>query len=542
VFVPFLLFCCPFVRRQEMLPFAVLFAFGAGLPFEWLAERGRGWGGKRVAAAVAVAAAGALALGGGMARALGMASCFAERDTRAEAQNWLHGALPAGTAVGFDAYVEQVARGVDCRAVYMKSLPFRWEGAPDEDAPYYVENVGFEGRRAVRDTRTSRLLPEARRRVADYEASVLPLRTWAVAAGTPKPTFGQPTVRLVAFGRPAGDACRVPIGYGRPVAVLPSGAPLYDAAGVGGLGANRAVRTVGKRTAVHVKLEDGPRWLVTRMLEGDEGVKIAREGLFEPEKSDLRPGGAVAAALRPGWRERLAARAAAYSPSKCRMRGDDQGIVCATFVAASAAEAARELRLGGDPAGALALLRDAEPEDEESRVEAFLAATAAGEKPTEEWTEAARAALAAWDRFEAEKESMGRTGAVFCGVPLGILEDFARTRTEWLTLKAGLRLPVHLPPGRYTATVSIRKDAPEAPVPARLFKEQTEDFRETGESPERRFWSAGIDIRRGRMPRVSGTEGEDWFEPFEGEVEFSWSPVERTRETAEALRHAIPPP
>jgi hypothetical protein len=550
VFIPFLVCCCPFVRRQEMLPLSILLAMGAGLPLEWLLARreGGGWPlrGKRAVAVSIAALAGLAAFGAGMKQTLGVSSCFSARDTRAEAQNWLHAVCPASETVAFDAYVAQVARGVDCQAVSMPGLPFFWRGRPEvgetNAAPaYYFENVGFEARYPIRDVKTSALLPDVRERLADYRASVFPLRTWSVSRSVPVPTFGQPTVRMVSFEPPAPTAFDVPIGCGRPVLVLPDGAQLYGADGVAGLGAFRGIHTVGKRTPVHLKLEDGRRWLVTRMLEGTAPVRIVREGLFSPEKSALPPGGAVVAALRPGLWERFTARLSAYSTMRCRMRGDDQTIVCASFLVSTPAEAARELRLGGDAAGALALLRDAGMSDDESRVEAFLAAAAAQVPVEDEWANAARRALAAWDRFAGEKESLGRTGATFCGVPVGTLGDFARTRLGRRELSPGIRLPVYLPPGRYEVTLPVRSRNPGPPLPPRIFEAQAEDFVQREEEPGIWTCTASLEVACGQMLRMLGNDGEDegLFPPFAADVEISWSPVERTGETAEALRSAF---
>ena len=548
VFIPFLVCCCPFVRRQELLPLSILLAMGAGLPLEWLLTGGKetrgSLRGKRGVAVAVAALAGLVAFGAGLRQTLGMSSCFSVRDTRVEAQNWLHDACPAAEPVAFDSYVGQVARGVDCRAISMRGLPFYWRGLPTfrgtNAAPvYYVENVGFEARYPIRSQRTSALLPDVRERVADYQASTFPLRTWSVSRSISSPTFGQPEVRLVSFEPPAPTAFDVPIGHGRPVLVLPDGAQLYDADGVAGLGAFRGIHTVGKRTSVHLKLEDGRRWMVTRMLEGTEPVWIVREGLFRPEKSALPPGGAVAAALRPGLWERFASRVSAYSSMRCRMRGDDQTIVCASFVVSTPAEAARELRLGGDAEGALKLLRDAGTSDDESRVEAFLAATAAKAPVEGEWADAARRALAAWDRFAAEKESLGRTGATFCGVPAGALCDFARTRLGRRMVSPGLRLPVYLPPGRYEVGVPVQSRQADPPLLPRLFEGQTEDFRQTEEGPGRWLFTAPLEVTQGRMLRVVGNGGEELFSPFVSDVTISWSPMERTGETAEAIRSAF---
>jgi hypothetical protein len=546
LFFPFLVCLCPFVRLQELLPCSILFAMGTGLPLACLLSAGTAGAPLRRKGLLAVSAAtlfGLAAFASGLIRALGMDSCFSMRDTRAETQNWFHDSLPSKAPVAFDDYVGQIARGVDCVASGFQGLPFCWKGRP-EGAPgaatplYYVENVGFAGRLPIRDARTGRLFPEVGKRMADYEASVFPLKTWSVSRKVSRPTFGQPPVRLVAFDAPAPDAFDVPLGFSGPVRIIADGAQLYDAPGVPGLGACRALRTVGKRGTVHLKLEDAPRWLVTRMLEGGETVRISREGLFFPKKTDLPPGGAVAAALRPGLFERLRSFSGAFSSMKCRMRGDDQTIVCASFLTGSPAEAARELRLGGDPGAALQLLRSAAPLDAEARVEAFLASAALGRPPEAEWAESARTALAACDRLALVQPSMGRTDATLCGVPVGILADFARLRTGWQLFAPGYPLPVYLPPGRYGMRLVFHgHGVPD--MPPRLFAVQEGDFAPMRDETGKWTCSTTLDVREGQVLHFLDKKDGVVFEPFWAEPEISWSPVDFTLAAAETLRAAL---
>lgn len=547
-FVPFWLCCCPFVRRQELLPLAVLLSMGAALPVQWWFGGGaRAWGARgwrRWGIAAAAAAFGAAAFASQAAKGLSMASCFRFRDTRVEAQNWLRDSIPRETPLALDAYVEQVARGVPCRAMRSAGLPFLWEGTPPEKegeaARYFVEQPGFAGRLPIRNPKTGRMHPEAIRNAAAYGAAVYPVRTWKASRETPVPVFGQRPVRLVSFDLPGGDAFDVPIGGTCPILVQPDGTRLYGAAGPAGVGPHRAVHTVGKRSWVHLNLEDGERWLVTRWLEGEGGaVSIVREGLFRPRKAELAAGKAVAARLAPSPGDRLAARLAAHAGGRCRMRGDDQTVFCASYLAQSAAEAARELRLAGDARAALALLRDSGELDDAGRVEAFCAASALGESPEPEWVEAARKAVAAAERLEAERETVGRAGATLCGVPLGIVEDFARVRMGRVTLEPGAKLPLWLPPGRYGLSVRVRGGEPPG-MPKRLFAFQTGDFG-TGElSGECREWTVPLEVRAGQFARVAGGSGDgEGFAPFEADLEITWSPVENMAEAAEAIRAAL---
>lgn len=544
LFFPFFVFLCPFVRSQELLPLVVVSALGAGLPAEWLREwwvEGRPGGRRKALAAAAVGIGGAVALAHGTARTAGMASCFQSRDTRAEAQNWLKAGLKEGTRVGFDKYVEQTARGVGCQAIPMGGLPYCWGRRFDWEEEvgfpaYYVENEGFEGRRPIRSRKTGRWLPEVKERKAAYEAAALPLRRWAVSGVVQRPTFGQPSVRLVGLEKPGEGAIRVAAGYERPVLLVADGAKLYGAEGVDGLGATPALHTVGKRGTVAVASEAAGQWLVTRMLEGEEGAKIVREGLFKPKKSELPRGGATAGRWAPGLWERMGMRTVAYGSMRCRMRGDDQTTVCGSFLVRRPSEAARVLRQGGDAAGALALLEEAGEWADEERVEAFLAASALGRRAEEGWTEAAREAVEACGRLAEGRETVGRTGAVLCGIPLGVAEDFARARMVGETLMPGWRMPVYLPSGHYEVSVRV-KDACKAVPPPRLFAGQKGDFlTATGEDG---VWTltAPLDMRRGGMLRVLGEEGD--FDPFEAEVEVSWDPVERTLAAGEEIRRAL---
>jgi hypothetical protein len=544
VFFPFWVCCCPFVRRQELLPLAILLAFGAALPLQWwFAGGARAWGTsrrKKVAAwALAALGAGALFVQGG--KALATKSCFQLRDTRAEAQNWLRDAMPTETPVSLDAYVTQVNRGVWFKSQGYSGLPYRWTGTrpPHKGGEplYYVENVGHPGRLPIRSPKTGMLYPEVKESLAAFEADLFPVRTWKVSKTTPIPMFAQRTTRLLAFDKPPAGAPDVAIGHARPILVQPNGSSLYGAAGPAGVGPLHAIHTVGKRTRVFLNPEDGERWLVTRWMDGEGGpVKVVREGLFRPEKSELAAGGAVAAKLAPSVGDRLAARLAAHAVSKCRMRGDDQTVNCASYLAQSAAEAARELRVAGNARGALDLLKAEKKLDDAGRVEAFLAASASGEAPEADWVEVARAAAEGAERLVAERDRLGRAGASICGVPLGVLEDFARLKMGKMQVSPGTRCQAWLPPGRYTVSVALRGEEP-AWIPERLFEGQATDFAVEDMQEGNHRLTASLDVAAGGFLRVAGEEGEeDGFEPFWADLEIGWSPVDRAAETAEVIR------
>ena len=555
LFIPFLVFCCPFVRRQETLPLPILFAMGAGLPLEWLLRADEKWNPKSLPHIAAVAAAGVLgvsALVAGAFRAGGMASCFMFRDTRAEVQNWLHDSVPHNAPIAFDAYVGESARGVDCRAIHLEGLPYWWEGRTNlldrgVSSNYYIENVGFAGRLPIRDLRTGRLRPRVVKSLENFHASTFPLRSWSVSEDIIRPTFGQPHVRLLALEKPTTNSLDIPIGYCRPMRLLGKGAHLYDAEGVNGLGAARAVLTVGRRTTIHVNLDNGPRWLVTRMLAGNAQTRIVRDALFVPRESLLSSGSAVAATLYPSPWERLCSHGAAYSTTKCRAKGDDHAASCWTYIAATVAEAARELRAVGDPKGALAILNGSEPLDAEACVEAFLAASEAGVSPKDEWRDAARKALAACDGLSSSNALLEHRAVTLCGTPVEILGDFARVRLSPQPLTPGLKLPVYLPRGHYELSVVLSPEFTPENVAPRLFAEQNSDFQLERDEDGRSFMRTSLTIKRGQILQVMGKDGDsvDMISgnshhiPVTAEIEISWSPLSQTLAVADTLRTAL---
>lgn len=549
IFFPFLVFSCPFVRRQEMLPLSLLFAMGAALPLQWLLSRPAASPPLSRRTRWAVAAAALLALAALTAQSLRAAStlsCFLLRDTRAEVQNWFADSLPASTPIWFDAYVAQTARGVDCIPTSCEGLPFLWSGElPSHDGPdplYYVENIGFEGRHPIRDPAAhGALFPHVLQSLANFRRLVYPVKTWAVASSAQIPTFTQPPVRLLSFEPPDPDAFDVPLAVSRPLLLLPYGTRLYDTAGPAGPGPLRAIRTVGKRFIVHPTLEDGPRWLVTRMLDGSSPVPVVREGLFSPAKSTLSPNGAVAAALRPSLWERFLARGSAFPASRIRMRGDDQSTFCASFFTPSAAEAALQLRLSGDPAAALDLLRAASPLNSPAQVEAFLAAAALHIPPDPSWIQSARDALAAADRLAATRSSHSRTAATLCGVPLGVLSDFSRIRLQQAAIVPGTRLPVFLPPGTYSLSLRFDLSAP-PDLPSRLFASQSSDFVLASLPDEPAVLTASLTLTAPAFLALDGDSDAPAYPPFSAALELTWSPVDFTLAAADALRAALDTP
>ena len=538
IFLPFAILGFPFIRSQELLPVPVLLALGAGLPLEWWLRRRRAAPPPSRALRVAAAAcgvAGAIALADGAVRAAGMSSCFRGRDTRVEAQNFLLASVPRQTTVGFDRYVENVARSLpfDCRP--MQAFPYRWLSIRDgEDLPrYYVENVGFEGRLPVRDLRTGRLRASTRENLEAWGRETFEIRRWRVAPGVQRPTFAQPDVRLCALRPRTEGAVDLPVCFPRPLSLLPHGAGLYDAEGAPGVGAIRARPVVGKRGAVHA-VPTGPRWLVTRMLSGDGEARILCEAPFRPRSSVVRRDVPAVAEWRPalpGPLARFLGRAEAFPSARVRMRGDDQSQLCAAALASDPAEAAMLLRLGGSPERALDLLSRAErkaPLDAAAKVEAFLAASRLGVAPREEWSAAARDAAAAARAFAEGADDAPRTVR---GVPLDVLRDFSLLRFGPAFVFPGQEFPVWLPPGRYTVALPLPLERTPDSVPPRIFEGQETDFEPVAFAPGRTELRAVLSIRSETFLRC----GSEPFDALRTYPEIAWDPLEAALSVASAL-------
>lgn len=544
LFFPFLVFLCPFVRSQETLPIAVIFALGAALPLEWWRRQSACAGRARVAVRLSRAAVAAWGIAAFVSCALdaaAMSSCFQYRDSRVEAQNWLFRSLPAGAPVGLDSYVGQTVRGVDCDAISLGGLPYIWDGdqTPTNGPRYYVENVGFLGRLPVRDLRTGRIRQEVSQRHDAYMASTFPLKTWSVPESPRRPTFGQPVVRLVGFEKPDDHTIDVPIGYLRPIVLLPDGQTLYDSFEANGLGANCALHTVGKRYTACVSFDHGPRWLVTRMLHGNQAVRIRREGLASRDEDELRPGGAVVTPLRPAFAARLFPKAWYFNRMRCRMRGDDQAIVCASFLARSMADAARELRTGGDPIGALELLKGNGTMDGPAKVEAFLAACAAGVVPDDDWRETATKAWRACDDMVNGDDRPTNGKVSLCGTPLCYAKDFARVRVKDFKMAPGQRLPLFLPAGNYDVTISIMDWQTALDIPPRLLPGQVADMEVDSSEGGATLLRTRLELASGTLLSLPGEIDDKSFTTFRADIEVAWDPIQRTMDVASEIGRAL---
>ena len=537
-FLPFAALGLPFVRFQETLPVSILFALGAGLPLEWWLRRSAQSPAPerrlRLAAGVCAALA-AAALLSGASRAVEMASCFQARDNRVGAQNWLRSAVPAGTSVGFDRYVGQTARDVRCVSVPRPSMAWMPRSARRKDfPPYYVENIGFEGRLPIRDRRTGRLVPEAIANRKAWRRDTFEIARWSLPAGIERPTFGQPDVRLVATARPDPAARDVPISFPRPILPAPGGGSLYDCSEAAGLGAFRALSVVGRRGTLRTASGTGHA-VVLRMLDGPGEARVEAEGPFHPRSATLREGAAAAMEWSPGFLRRILSFRRAYPGARIRMRGNDQVQRLAAFFAPPA-DVARELREGGDPAAALAFLESRGVPDRACGVEAFLCCRALSREPSPKWVDLARSAADAARDLVAETTAGGDgSGFLLRGVPLRIASDFSRLRTGPVAVWPGWNLPVWLPAGRYRVSFALPRDRTPESVPLRVLEGQSGDFAAAEDPFGSICVSCSLEMERAGMPRFLD---EDW-EPFATIAEVSWDPVAMVAAAAEKVEEAL---
>lgn len=555
VFPLFVVLCCPFVRRQETLPIGIIMALGMGLPVEVLLRRlkeGRPSCGREAAVAALCGLLGILALWEGAGKSYGMIQCFQLRDTRAEAQNWLRRSFPRGKPLGFDRYTGQAARGVDCQVAAFGGLPYRWHGLPltpdrpsdpwpTDGAPveYYIENVGFSGRYPITDLKTGAIRPDIKENLAAYNAAAFNCRIWYAGRHSVRPTFGQPTLRMVSFIGPAPNAIDVPLSLPRPLFLQPIRTSLYGVGGAPGLGAIAAAPTYGRFSPVYFHTEEGPLWLVTRMIEGNAPSKVLREGIAGKAKGALPAGGIVAAQLRTGYLAKVLGRFSAYRSAGVRVRGAGQSGGCYSHLAESPAELAREMRLGGNPEGALAQIEKAGDLDMAAQTEAFLCAAAAGRTPHRDWTDAARKALASAKAFLDAQNATARGGLTIQGVPLEIVRDFSRVRLDDDQAFPGYPLPVFLPAGRYGIVMrfpEVARPLAEALAPYALFHRQTPFVLLEGSGFVE--LAAQLDVKKDGRPEVRAIDGFDG-QALPCEIEISWDPVSQIRDRAAELERFL---
>ena len=438
----------PWVRNQESLPMIPGLCLGAALALD-RAGRALRLRGRAAAAAAAVFALTAAAFVQASARGSRILSCFQSRDTRAECREWLAGSATADVRIALDRYVAQTLRGTPCQGESRSHMAESWpEWAEDPDVAsgrirYALRNASFGGR-GIRTT-------EDLENEAAFLADCPLLRAWSLAPGAVRTlVFAQPDVELRALPGPGTGGEDVPVALDRPLLFAPGPRPFYDAVGMA-VGPVRAVHIAGQRHTVHPASDERRRWAVALALDGPPRGDIDWNGLFRPRRLALSAGGAAVFELDAGALRRAARRAVRPS-ARVRLRnGDDQATRCVAFLTADPAEVARALRRAGEPGAALRFLRSAGDLPAAARVEAFLAARAAGEPADPAWEEAARAALAAAD---------GRIGSVG-GAPLAALRDFAGLAVDAEALGADRRPPVFLPAGTWEVRFRASGDPPD---------------------------------------------------------------------------------
>ena len=554
LFLLYVLIVLPWFRNQELLPVLCALSLGAGIPVSATLRAGVRRSPARAGATFAALAAALVASG---CDSLRMLSCFELRDTRAECQNFLAASFPRGGALALEGYVAQVARGVPDAASYAEGhVAERWpESARDEcfavgGARYLVRNASQRSRQAahLRERFSDRLRPEAARAVDAFRRDTVLLRAWMLPPGRVRPVFAQPDVELCLLpGDGAGrELPDVPIPFSRPALVLAPDTPLYDASGAAWFGPRQMLRTVGKRRTVRLVRDGSSRWAVSRLVTpSPEGtpVRVVREGPFVPDKSPLGPGETAVAVAHPS-RIPDPLVPSVFPKSRFRIRGDDQKNICLTFLASDPAEAAMELRRAGNAADALALLRGAGVlTGATARVEAFLAASAAGAVPEAAWESAARDALDAWDSLaSAVRKEPFPEEATICAVPLRALLDFSRIRVWDLPVGPGVPTPIAAPPGTYR--IECRVEAPFADRLAGLvlFEGQSEPFvREDATDGGPVVLRAEIRKTGDGLVRFSKAAPDPFTEePVAlSSLEISWNPLDFVAESAETLRRAL---
>lgn len=562
LFLLYVLVVLPWFRNQELLPVLCALSLGAGIPVSAALRAGVRRSPARAAATFAALVAALVASG---CDSLRMLSCFKLRDTRAECQNFLAASFPRDEPLALEGYVAQVSRGVPNSASFAEGhVAERWpESARDEcfadgGVRYLVRNASQRSRQVahLRERFSDRLRPEAARAVGAFHRDTVLLRGWMLPHGRVRPVFAQPDVELrVLPGDGAGrELPDVPIPFPRPSLVLAPDTPLYDASGAAWFGPRQALRTVGKRGTVRLVRDGSPRWAVSLLAtpppEGTP-VRVAREGPFRPKASPLAPGGAAVAAL-PRPRTPAPLVPSAFPKTRFRLRGDDQRNDCLTFLAADPAEAAMELRRAGDGAAALALLREGGgPSGATARVEAFLAAAAAGAAPEPAWEAAARDALAAWDALAAAvREGPFPNEATVCGVPLRALLDFSRVRRAGVAVGPRASTRIAAPPGTYRVECRAKPLFADRLAELVLFEGQSEPFvREDATDGGPVVLRTEIRKTGDGLVRFSKAAPD----PFAEEpvaldsLEISWDPLAFVAESAETLRRTLsaesgPPP
>ena len=548
LFLPQALFLMPWIRNQELLPLLPPLCLGVALAAHKLAiiatcRHTRP--GFRFLAALLLANI-LLSFASVYRDGQRILTSFQRRDTRAECQNWLAECAADGLRIALDRYIAQSIRGTPCVGIDWPTVPEKWPALLDDpafagNAPRYVlRNASFEGRRA--------LGPDAAANASAFVRAALRLRAWNLAPGRVRPlTFAQPDVELWAVPTPEESAAPdIPVVLDRPVYFTPGLRPVYAAAEPFAVGPVRAVPTVGQRHVIHPApdVAEGGGWGVSRVVGGPAaGASVSWEGLAKPRQAPLAGRCGVALFRFGRWPFRYRTQADVRPGARLRLRGaNDQTTLCATWPVANRAEAAHALRRGGDPAAALALLREDPNLDAAECVEAFLAAVEACETPEPMWTREARKAHDALEGvLAAASDSAGHGAAVrIRGVPLRVLRDFAHVRLLDHPLPAEDTLPVFLPAGTYR--VSLLPPKGESPPPEGIWFQGQGDIatpRDDGDGL--RWWTATVSMRRAALLTTTPTARNDSARrgiAFRC-ILIDWDPAGQLQRLAEELTAAL---
>lgn len=559
VFAVHALVAMPWIRSQETLVPLVSLCLLAGAPVDRALRRLRGGArGARLAGAGALLAAGAAALVVAAGQGSRMLSAFRDPDTRRLFGVWLRTSLPPDRLVATDSYAGP--RGLmfpNPNDPLFHRLPERYDRDRLEAATnrpdYYVRNASFVGRDANRSLWTRRLLPDAQARLDAFREDFPLLAAWRLPPGTRlRPVFNQHDVELYALprrGAAGSDLAPVDLAFDRPRLVGSGDAPLWTGDMRAPVGPVWAVRTVGKRTSVGLPAPPPGARLraVTESAPGGAEVRVAWDGPMASPRGALRPGGAVAAELRPAA---FAARSFfdVFPRARVRIRGDESRALCATFLSSDPAETARALRLGGDPVAALAVVRAERDPAPACAAEGFLAALAAGEEPDPAWRRRAAAALAAWDvlaeRLRAAEEGRGPfpEAAAVRGAPVFSHRDFARASIGELPAFPGEPLPFLLPPGAYRLRFTVRAGDADWIESVRLVDGQSGPPDVVPlEGGDAVAFAVPFRLRRAAPLRLSASlpPADPAGSAILRDVELRWDPLEAIARSAEELRAAL---
>ena len=567
-FLVYFVFGMPWIRSQETLPLVVSFCAVAGAPVEWSLRtlRRADSGGRNQSASVLVLFAAALALLAAFSKGALVLSSFRAPERRELCRQWLRFSVPDDASFAVDAYAESIARGLPCFHGGVRRWAEYWDGSPvdrrngaDIRYDYFARNSSHVGRDANRSLlRPWRLLPDAAARVAAFEASAPLLAEWRIPNGCARTTFAQHDIELRALpplSRAGADLPPLQLAFDRPAIMLSSSAPLSSGAEAAPVGPVWAVcASVGAASArLPPAVRPGPDaaggtgqrvWGVVRSLPGSAPLRYDWTGVFGNNETILPPGSAAVAAPSPS-RLFLSGLLSPFPAGGIRIRDGTRNGGALLHLSFRLSEVVRALRIGGDPAGALAFAatagRDGVPPD--TAAELFLAAVESGVEPHPEWQRSAEAALSAFDALSARLGDANAgtadwpESALVCGAPLSALRDFARIRIGNVSVRPGERLPVVLPPGEYRFRFTVQADRE-----AELLAMTPLDggMRPVPLSGETRRYEIRCRFGHPTVPSVSRTIPAGKGRPLSLRcVEIVWDPVERLAEAAEELRSAL---